>query len=65
MYESMRWFKNIPINIRTRTLYANLISIEMNDYDTILGMDWLSTHHAVIDCHKKRMLFQSPEGKKF
>ena len=48
MYESMTWFKNIPINIET--LYANLISIEISDYDAILGMEWLSTHHSVINC---------------
>ena len=65
MYESMGWFKNVPINIGTRTLYTNLISIEMSHYDTILGIDWLSTHHAVIDCQKKRVIFQSPEGEKF
>ena len=48
MYESMTWFKNIPINIET--LYANLISIEISDYDAILGIDRLSAHHAIIDC---------------
>ena len=66
MYESVTWFKKkIPINIRTQTLYTNLISVEMSDYNAILGMDWLSTHHAVIDCQKKHVLFQSPEGEKF
>ena len=34
----------------------------MNDYDVILGMDWLSTHHAVIDCRKKKVEFRPPEG---
>ena len=38
VYESMTWFKNIPINIGTRNPYANLISNEMSDYDAILGM---------------------------
>ena len=62
MYKSMTWFKSVPINIGTRALYANLISIEMSDYDVILGIDWLSTYHAVICCQKKHVLFQSLEG---
>ena len=37
----------------------------MEDYDIILGMDWLSAHHAVIDCRKKRVQFQPPEGEEF
>ncbi|XP_071718953.1 uncharacterized protein [Rutidosis leptorrhynchoides] len=29
----------------------------MHDFDIILGMDWLSHHHANIDCYSKRILF--------
>ena len=53
MYESMYWYKNLPICIKHNILYANLIIIEMSDYDVILGMDWFSTHHALIDYQKK------------
>ena len=49
MYQSTTWFKNIPINIQDFTLYANLIDIDMADYNVTLGMDWLSTHHVLID----------------
>ena len=65
MYKSMYWYKNTPIHIKHNIPYANLIAIEMSDYDVILGMDWLSTHHAVIDCRKKRVLFQTPEKEEF
>ena len=37
----------------------------MGDYDVILGMDWLNTHHVVIDCRKKRVLFRPPEKEEF
>ena len=37
----------------------------MSNYDAILGLDWLGTHLTVIDCQKKHVLFQSPEGEKF
>ena len=39
--------------------------LEMNDYDVILEMDWLSTHHAIIDCQKKVVRFQRPGAEKF
>jgi len=28
------------------------------EYDAILGMDWLSTHYAHIDCHQKIVTFK-------
>jgi len=32
----------------------------MHDFDAILGMDWLSTHHAVVECFEKRVIFHIP-----
>ena len=37
----------------------------MEDYDVILGMDWLSAHHAVIDCRRRRVQFQPPDSEEF
>ena len=37
----------------------------MDDYDVILGVDWLSTHHAVIDCQKKKVEFLPPKETRF
>ena len=33
----------------------------MVDFDSILGMDWLSTHHATLDCRRKRVTFDLSE----
>ena len=30
---------------------ADLILLDIHDFDVILGMDWLSKHHATIDCY--------------
>ncbi|WRX27653.1 Reverse transcriptase domain - like 10 [Theobroma cacao] len=35
---------------------------ERLDFDLILGMDWLSTHRAKVDCFKKEVILQSLEG---
>ena len=42
-------------------LKANLISLEMYDIDVILGMNWLSTHCASVDCFTKKIVFYKPE----
>ena len=64
-YQSTTWYKYVPIKVQDYVMYTNLIVIDMTDYDVILGMDWLSTHHAVIDCRKKRVRFQPLKAKSF
>ena len=53
VYKSMSWFKDMPIKVGNSIIYANLVEIEMSDFDVILGMDWLNAHYAMIDCHRK------------
>ena len=40
-------------------LFVDLIPLEMHGFDVILGMDWLSSYHALIDCELKRVVFHS------
>ena len=39
-------------------LPANLIIIDMHDFDVILGMDWLEKYHATMDCFTKTITFK-------
>ncbi|GJX84965.1 putative reverse transcriptase domain-containing protein [Tanacetum coccineum] len=39
-------FTNHPFNI-------DLMPVELGSFDVIIGMDWLSKYHAVIDCAEK------------
>ncbi|XP_070025852.1 uncharacterized protein [Nicotiana sylvestris] len=32
---------------------ADLLLLDMIDFEVIMGMDWLSPYHAVLDCHAK------------
>ena len=41
-------------------LLANLIVLPMRAFDVILGMDWLSSYHAVIDCFMKTITIELP-----
>jgi hypothetical protein len=54
-----------PIHIEERTLMANLIVFDMEGFDIILGMDWLSNNHTIIDCHNKEIIFRLPVDTKF
>ncbi|XP_073281981.1 uncharacterized protein [Primulina huaijiensis] len=45
--------KACPIQVNERILFADLIVITMKEFDVILGMDWLSSYRAIIDCVEK------------
>ena len=38
----------------------DLILLDIHDFDVILGMDWLSRHHATVDCNRKEVRFCRP-----
>ncbi|XP_070029039.1 uncharacterized protein [Nicotiana sylvestris] len=40
---------------------ANLSLPDITDFEVILGMDWLSPYHAVLDCHAKTVTLAMPE----
>jgi len=40
----------------------NMICIPLKDLEVILGMDWLSTNHILIDCGQKKLIFPKLEG---
>ena len=53
-------FKRCEIIIERVVLKANLIPLEMSDFDIILGMDWLSYYRASMDCFTKKIVFKKP-----
>ena len=54
-----------PIHIEGQTFMANLIVFDMEGFDIILGMDWLSNNNAIIDCHSKEIIFRLPADSEF
>ena len=40
---------------------ADLILLDIHDFDVILGTDWLSRHHATVDCYRKEVRFCRPK----
>ena len=55
-------FKECPIKMGEVELEANLIPLELQDFDAILGMDWLKKYRAAINCFEKKVLLQGPDG---
>ena len=53
-------FKGCEVLIKKVVLKANLIPLEMWDFDVILGMDWLSTHRALVEYFTKKVIFWKP-----
>ena len=53
-------YRACDVLIGSMRLGANLIVLDMVDFDVILGMDWLSTHRALVDCYAKTVEFSIP-----
>ncbi|PWA83488.1 reverse transcriptase domain-containing protein [Artemisia annua] len=45
-------FLDCPLRFDDRIRPANLLPLNMLDFDLILGMDWLTSHRATIVCHE-------------
>ncbi|WJZ83991.1 hypothetical protein VitviT2T_003625 [Vitis vinifera] len=54
--------KGCVITLADRALNVDLRILDMTRYDVILGMDWLTVYRAVINCHRRRIIFCLPEG---
>ncbi|XP_031744623.1 uncharacterized protein LOC116405099 [Cucumis sativus] len=57
--------KACEIEIAGRVLDVTLLVLDMRDFDVILGMDWLATNHASIDCSRKEVVFSPPTASSF
>ena len=51
--------------IEGRELLANLVLLDVLDFDVMLGMDWLSQHFATVDCQRKEVIFIIPNEEEF
>ena len=59
------YYKGCEITIGEMNAQADLIKLGEMEYDIILGMDWLSTYHAHVDCHLKKIIFKMPGAPEY
>jgi len=48
-------YKRVPIMIGEQGFPINLIQFGMSKFDIILGMDYLTTHGANVDCRNLKV----------
>lgn len=56
-------YKGIKVDIKGCEMSANLIPLELHDFDVILGMDWIGTYRAQLDCFEKTVTLYGPNGR--
>ncbi|KAA0035418.1 ty3-gypsy retrotransposon protein [Cucumis melo var. makuwa] len=57
--------KACQIEIADHVIEVTLLVLDMLDFDVILGMDWLASNHASIDCSRKKVAFNPPSMASF
>ena len=55
-----RVYRNCPVTVFQKVTSADLAELEMVDFDVILGMDWLHSCYASVDCRTRIVRFQFP-----
>ena len=56
-----KWgIRTFPVTVEGRELHVNVMELEIDDFDLILGMDTLANYGANIDCKSRTVTF-SPE----
>ncbi|XP_070024843.1 uncharacterized protein [Nicotiana sylvestris] len=55
-----RVYRSCLVTIRGFDTRADLLLLDMVDFDIILGMDWLLPQYAILDCHAKTVMLAMP-----
>nr|GFC12242.1 putative reverse transcriptase domain-containing protein [Tanacetum cinerariifolium] len=50
-------YRNLPLQFDDKIRAINAFPLDMCKFDIILGMDWLTEHHATIDCRSYQVIF--------
>ena len=46
------------MKLEVQELLMDLVPMPIQEFDAILGMDWLSCHHATVECYEKLVKFK-------
>nr|GFA16876.1 hypothetical protein [Tanacetum cinerariifolium] len=58
-------YRNLPLQFDDKIRVINVLPLDMCEFDIILGMDWLTKHHATIDCRSYRVIFGDIHAPEF
>nr|GFC42718.1 hypothetical protein [Tanacetum cinerariifolium] len=49
-------YRDLPLQFDDKIRAINALPLDMCEFDIILGIDWLTEHHATIDCRSYRVI---------
>ena len=55
-----RVYRGSKVTIASHEFEADLIVVDIHDFDIILGMNWLAKHRATVNCYRKEVQFSQP-----
>ena len=53
-------YRSCPVTFMESNTHVELVILEMVDFDVILGMTWLSSNYAILDCNAKTLTLAKP-----
>ena len=56
--------RNLTLAVGKHFFAVNLIILETQGQDVILGMDWMAQFEGVIDCANRAIMLTTPEKKR-
>ena len=51
-------FRDCAVKVGNKDMVADMIVLDIYDFDAILGMDWLANHRVAVDCFRKEVTFR-------
>ncbi|XP_073121728.1 uncharacterized protein [Henckelia pumila] len=57
--------RGCSVQMQGHELLADLIILNMSDFDVIFGMDWLSRYEATINCKRSMVSLKTKDGEPF
>nr|GFB86689.1 putative reverse transcriptase domain-containing protein [Tanacetum cinerariifolium] len=58
-------YRDLPLQFDDKIRAISALPLDMCKFDIILGMDWLTEHHATIDCRSYRVIFGDIHAPEF
>ena len=55
-----RVYRGSKVTTASHEFEADVIVLDIHDFDIILGMDWLAKHRATVNCYRKEVQFSQP-----
>nr|GFD07610.1 reverse transcriptase domain-containing protein [Tanacetum cinerariifolium] len=58
-------YRDLSLQFDDKIRAINTLPLDMCEFDIILGMDWLTEHHATIDCRSYLVIFGDIHAPEF